>query len=118
MPAGDGGEALVYRGMLTGARRRYDHQRHGGGNSGETEGGGVDCCGRAACLHWERRWQGKERVDHVINGDGMLGGPGGTFISKTIGVVLGLEDVVNETAGEGSEVLDGLHSGVRPSGIP
>ena len=30
-------------------------------------------------------------------------------------MVSGSEDVVNEAAGKGSEVPDGLHSGVRPS---
>ena len=34
VPAGDGGEALVHLGMLTGAGRQDDHQRHQGSNGG------------------------------------------------------------------------------------
>ena len=49
----------------------------------------------------------------------MLGRYGRTpFLPNESGVVLGLKDVVDESAGKSSEVLDGLHPRVGLSDIP
>ena len=102
-PAGDGGEALVHLGMLSGAWRQDDHQRRGGGDGRETEGDGVDCCRGPERGTREDWYQGKGQGDHDDDGDGRLGGYGGTsFLPEETGVVSILENVVNEVEDKGS----------------
>ena len=117
MLTGDGGEALAHRGMLPGAKRRDDYPRRGGGDNAEAEGGGVDFCGGLERGPWEIGWPWKVRRYHGGSVKGRLGGSCGTLPPETTGVVSGSEDVGNGVAGEGSEVPDGLHSGIRPSDL-
>ena len=65
-----------------------------------------------------RRVARKGQGDRDGGGNSRLGVSCGKIIPATAGVVQGLEDVGSGEVGEGSEVPDGLHTGIRPSDLP
>ena len=118
LPDGEWGEVMVHHQMLPVARRRHNDSGRGGDNGGSVEGDRVDCCGQLKRGPREDGWPGTGVEDRGGVGDGRPRRSCRALPPATVGVVKGLEEVGSGEAGEGSEVPDGLHPGIRPPDLP